>query len=124
MPSGSGLVALAESKETGLCLLGDPSRRSLHMFNHLEYDATTLADEYFRDAGNDPHAPLPCNYFPGDDPAQQPVNCWRSHAHLLFGNWINEIYRTTPFDQSSIGFRRWQATNDEAVTPPRGCTSI
>ena len=32
-----------------------------------------------------------------------PENRWRSHAHLLFGNWINELYQTTPFDISKIG---------------------
>lgn len=103
IPAESGLVALAESEEAGLCLLDDPSHRSLHMFNHLEYDTTTLADEYYRDAGIDPRAVLPCRYFPDDNPARQPVNRWRSHAHLLFGNWINGIYQTTPFDLSSTG---------------------
>lgn len=103
IPSGSGLVVLAEAEHTGLCLLDDPLRRQLHMFNHLEYDTTTLADEYSRDAGIDPDTRLPHNYFPSDDPKQRPVNSWRSHAHLLFGNWINEIYQTTPFDLSSLG---------------------
>jgi homoserine O-succinyltransferase len=68
------------------------------MFNHLEYDATTLADEYFRDQASGSPIALPHDYFPGDDPARKPTNRWRSHAHLLFGNWINEIYQTTPFD--------------------------
>ena len=36
-------------------------------------------------------------------PERPPENRWRSHAHLLFGNWINEIYQTTPFDLSKIG---------------------
>jgi homoserine O-succinyltransferase len=103
IPLGSRLVALSESEETGLCLLDNPSRRSLHMFNHLEYDTTTLADEYLRDVGNDPQAALPRNYFPDDDSSRRPVNCWRSHAHLLVGNWINEIYQTTPFDPAAIG---------------------
>jgi homoserine O-succinyltransferase/O-acetyltransferase len=103
IPLGSGLVVLAESEETGVCLLDDPVHRSLHMFNHLEYDTTTLAEEYVRDASNAEHVAVPRNYFPGDDPAVLPVNSWRSHAHLLFGNWINEIYQTTPFDLSSIG---------------------
>jgi homoserine O-succinyltransferase len=106
IPPGSGLAVLAESDETGVCLLDDPGRRSLHMFNHLEYDTMTLAEEYARDA----HVDIPRNYFPGDDPARLPVNAWRSHAHLLFGNWINEIYQTTPFDVSSIGCADRQAS--------------
>lgn len=94
-----GLHVLAASEETGPCLVSDPRRRSLHIFNHFEYETDTLADEYARD-GN---AQLPANYFPGDDPSRRSENVWRSHAHLLFGNWINEIYQTAPFDFAAIG---------------------
>ncbi|MFX6040647.1 homoserine O-succinyltransferase, partial [Acinetobacter baumannii] len=60
---------------------------------------------YFRDlAANKPIA-TPHNYFPKDDPARRPENRWRSHAHLLFGNWINQLYQTTPFDLAKIGGR-------------------
>ena len=103
IPVDGGLTILAESDETGPCLLDDPRCRSLHMFNHLEYDTKTLADEYFRDVAGNAGVSLPANYFPDDDPARQPGNRWRSHGHLLFGNWINAIYQTTPFDISGIG---------------------
>ncbi|WP_176595331.1 MULTISPECIES: homoserine O-acetyltransferase/O-succinyltransferase family protein [Sphingobium] len=99
IPEGQGLQILAESKESGLCLIGDPGRGFLHMFNHLEYDTLTLAEEYARDGARQ----LPAHYFPGDDPARAPHNHWRSHAHLLFGNWINEMYQTVPFDLDSVG---------------------
>lgn len=95
----AGLAVLAESDETGLCLVNDASHRMLHMFNHLEYDTGTLADEYARDGAKI----LPISYFPGDDPTRAPLNRWRSHAHLLFGNWINEIYQTTSFDLATVG---------------------
>jgi homoserine O-succinyltransferase len=73
------------------------------MLDHLEYDSDTLADEYFRDVkANVPIAP-PANYFPNNDPDQTPLNRWRSHAFLLFCNWINEIYQTSPFDIARIG---------------------
>lgn len=98
IPRGSGLTVLAESDETGLCLVNDPRHRTLHMFNHLEYDTETLAEEFARDG----ETALPVNYFPGDDPSVPPENRWRSHAHLLFGNWINEVYQTTPFDLTEI----------------------
>ena len=103
LPRDSGVSVLADSEETGLCLLDDPARRALHMFNHVEYDSITLAEEYFRDLGADPETPVPRNYFPGDNPMREPENRWRSHAHLLFGNWINQIYQTTPFDLRDIG---------------------
>ncbi|MDT2023058.1 homoserine O-succinyltransferase [Methylocella sp. CPCC 101449] len=101
IPRGSNLTVLADSDETGLCLVDDPQHRTLHMFNHIEYDSTSLAEEYVRDIENGMQ--LPSNYFPADDPQHQPKNRWRSHAHLLFGNWINEIYQTTPFDVERIG---------------------
>ena len=98
LPPGSGLQVLADSEVSGLCLLNDPQRRSIHMFNHVEYDTDTLQGEFVRDGGA-----LPENYFPAGDPTRAPQNRWRSHAHLLFGNWINEIYQTTPFDIANIG---------------------
>ncbi len=93
------LRILASSDETGVCLVSDPRHRTLHMFNHLEYDSDTLAEEYRRDGAKT----LPARYFPEDDPLKSPLNRWRSHAHLLFGNWIDEIYQTTPFDPEMIG---------------------
>jgi homoserine O-succinyltransferase len=103
IPAGSGLQVLMDSDETGLCLLHDPAHRALHMFNHIEYDSSSLADEYFRDRAAGKPIALPHHYFPKDDPTRQPENRWRSHAHLLFGNWINELYQTTPFDVAKIG---------------------
>jgi homoserine O-succinyltransferase len=103
LPADRGLTVLADSAEAGLCLVHDPRHRMLHMFNHLEYDYATLGDEYRRDlAGGGPIC-LPAHYFPDDDPAHTPENRWRSHAHLLFGNWINEMYQSTPFDVARIG---------------------
>ncbi len=105
IPPESGMEVLVESDETGLCLLDDPKCRSLHMFNHIEYDSLSLGEEYFRDVDAGTPIEVPHNYFPNDDPAQPPENRWRSQAHLLFGNWINEIYQTTPFDSKDIGRR-------------------
>ncbi len=103
IPWEKGLQLLAESEDSSLCLLNDPQLRSLHMFNHLEYDALTLGEEYFRDIAAGKEIALPVNYFPNDDPTLEPRNQWRSHGHLLFGNWVNEIYQTTPFDRKNIG---------------------
>ena len=103
LPADKGLELLMESDEAGLCLINDPARRSLYMFNHIEYDTTSLADEYWRDRTAGKPIELPANYFPKNDPELPPENRWRSHAHLLFGNWINEIYQTTPFELSKIG---------------------
>ncbi|MEX3315554.1 homoserine O-succinyltransferase [Sulfitobacter sp. PS-8MA] len=98
-----GLTTLLGSDEVGPCLIEDPAHRALYVFNHFEYDRDTLKQEYDRDVENGVPINVPCNYYPEDDPSRTPVNRWRSHAHLLYGNWINEIYQTTPFDMNEIG---------------------
>ena len=98
-----GLTTLLTSETIGPCLVDDPCHRALYIFNHLEYDIDTLKEEYDRDVAGGTPINSPTNYFPGDDPARAPDNRWRSHAHLLYGNWINEIYQTTPFDRALIG---------------------
>ena len=98
-----GLTTLVASDEVGPCLLQDEARRALYVFNPLEYDSTTLKDEYDRDVAAGKHIAVPVNYYPDDDPSRPPSNRWRSHAHLLYGNWINEIYQTTEYDMSKIG---------------------
>ncbi|MCB1469490.1 MAG: homoserine O-succinyltransferase [Rhizobiaceae bacterium] len=103
IPTDSGMTVLMESDEAGLCLIDDPVHRALHMFNHIEYDSNSLGEEYFRDRNAAVPIAMPRNYFPNDDAARQPENRWRSHAHLLFGNWINHLYQTTPFDIADIG---------------------
>ena len=92
-----GLEILMESDETGVCLISEMEGSRLYMFNHIEYDSTTLAKEYFRDIAGGKPIPVPHNYFPNDDPNLAPVNRWRSHAFLLFSNWINQVYQSTPF---------------------------
>ncbi|ROU04024.1 homoserine O-succinyltransferase [Histidinibacterium lentulum] len=100
-----GLRVLVDSPEVGPCLVEDPAHRALYIFNHLEYDSGTLKEEYDRDAVKGEPIAVPRNYYPGDDPTKKPQNRWRSHAHLLYGNWISEIYLTTPFDMGEIGRR-------------------
>jgi len=97
------LRTLLGSDEVGPCLVEDPGHRALYIFNHLEYDSGTLKEEYDRDVASGNPIAVPVNYYPDDDPSKPPQNRWRSHAHLLYGNWINEIYQTTPFDLDRIG---------------------
>ncbi|NHQ75267.1 homoserine O-succinyltransferase [Roseovarius gahaiensis] len=98
-----GLNILLHSDDVGPCLVEDPGCRALYIFNHLEYDSDTLKQEYDRDVASGTPINVPCNYYPEDDPTRPPQNRWRSHAHLLYGNWINQIYQTTPFDLHAIG---------------------
>jgi homoserine O-succinyltransferase len=99
----AGLRTLIASDEVGPCLMEDEARRALYIFNHLEYDSDTLKQEYDRDLESGDPIQTPRDYFPENDPSRPPANRWRSHAHLLYGNWINEIYQTTPFELDAIG---------------------
>jgi len=97
------LKTLLGSSETGPCLIEDNKHRGLYIFNHFEYDSDTLKKEFERDLVNNDNARIPINYFKDNNPKFTPLNRWRSHAHLLYGNWINEIYQNTPFDIKDIG---------------------
>jgi len=99
----AGLKTLIASDETGPCLVEDACHRALYTFNHFEYDSGTLKEEYDRDVAAGKAINVPANYYPDDDPSRAPTNRWRSHAHLLYGNWINEIYQGTPYDLNDIG---------------------
>ncbi|TMM54503.1 homoserine O-acetyltransferase MetA [Sulfitobacter sabulilitoris] len=97
------LRTLLGSDEVGPCLVEDRDHRALYIFNHFEYDRDTLKQEYDRDVESGTPINVPANYYTDDDPAKPPLNRWRSHAHLLYGNWINEIYQSTPYELESIG---------------------
>ena len=97
------LEVFMESDETGPCLLHEPLARNLYCFNHIEYDSTSLQEEYERDVAAGKPIRVPAGYFPDNDPSRTPLNRWRSHAHLLFGNWLNQVYQTTPFNIDEIG---------------------
>ncbi|RRH77329.1 homoserine O-succinyltransferase [Falsigemmobacter faecalis] len=103
MAQVEGLNVLIASPETGPCLVEDAAHRALWIFNHFEYDSGTLKGEYDRDVASGTPINVPLNYYPEDDPSRQPLNRWRSHAHLLYGNWINQIYQTTSYDMADIG---------------------
>ena len=98
-----GLTTLVASSDAGPCLVEDPAHRAIYIFNHFEYDSDTLKQEYDRDIASGTPINVPMNYYPGNDPTRTPDNRWRSHGHLLYGNWINQIYQTTPFYFGQIG---------------------
>jgi len=101
--AADGLMILLGSDQVGPCLVEDAGHRALYIFNHFEYVSDTLKQEYDRDVADGTPINVPINYYPDDDPGRKPQNRWRSHAHLLYGNWINEIYQSTPFDLGQIG---------------------
>lgn len=97
-----GLQVMAHSAEVGPGLVVDEGKRMVLMFNHLEYEAETLGEEYRRDCAAGKNIALPVGYFQEDDTEQPALNVWRAHAHLLFANWLNQIYQDTPYDVNEI----------------------
>ena len=94
---------LAESVEAGVYIVASKKRRLFFVTGHSEYDAGTLAAEYFRDKNKGLPIAIPRHYFPADDPTLPPRNTWRGHAHLLFSNWLNYfVYQATPFDLKNM----------------------
>jgi homoserine O-succinyltransferase/O-acetyltransferase len=98
-----GLKLLAESDQAGVYLAASDDGRQLFVTGHPEYDRHTLRAEYERDVAKGLPIEVPRNYFPGDDPRRPPMVTWRSHAFLLYANWLNYcVYQRTPFDLQSI----------------------
>lgn len=94
---------LATSEKTGMYLAASRDMRKIFVTGHSEYDFDTLKNEYMRDVNKGLPIEVPENYFPGDNPENTPTNFWRSHAHLLFANWLNYfVYQRTPFDLRDI----------------------
>ena len=101
------LELLADSPEAGVAIVKDRKRRQFFITGHFEYDADTLAREYFRDQDKGLPIAVPKHYFPGDDPQKPPSVSWRAHANLFFSNWLNfYVYQDTPFDIETIGPER------------------
>lgn len=93
------LVLLAESEDAGVCIVASRDRSQIFVTGHAEYDPDTLHREYKRDLSRGLEIEVPKNYYPHNDPQQQPLVLWRSHANLLFANWLNYyVYQVTPYD--------------------------
>ena len=97
------LKILASSEETGVYAAMTEKGKQIFITGHSEYDAGTLAAEYFRDKSEGKPIDIPKNYFPNDNPENPPLVTWRSHANLLYSNWLNYfVYQTTPYDINEI----------------------
>ena len=97
------LKVISTSKEAGLYIAASADKKQIFVTGHSEYDADTLSKEYFRDLDAGKPIDIPVNYFKDDNPEKSPVVTWRSHANLLFSNWLNYyVYQTTPYDINEI----------------------
>ncbi len=97
------LKIVASSEKAGIYAVLTENGKQVFITGHSEYDANTLNDEYVRDLSKGEPICVPENYFPQDDATKAPIVKWRSHAHLLYSNWLNYfVYQTTPFDITEI----------------------
>lgn len=97
------LEILADSKDAGVYIVTTKKGRRIFVMGHSEYDADTLKNEYYRDLEKGLNPKIPVNYFTKNDPTLKPVVRWRSHAHLLFANWLNYfVYQITPYNIDDI----------------------
>ena len=99
----SELKIIAESDESGIYMVMARGGREFFITGHSEYSPGTLDFEYHRDLEKGINPAIPANYYLNDDPSQQPIVRWRSHANLLFSNWLNYfVYQETPYDIREI----------------------
>lgn len=97
------LEILASSDKAGVYMVGRRDGRQFFITGHSEYDRDTLANEYFRDLNKGLPISMPENYFPDNNPELTPAYTWRSHANLLFCNWLNYyVYQATPYDLEKL----------------------
>ena len=103
------LEILTKSELSGVHIVADKTGRRFFVTGHSEYDRGTLAAEYFRDLEKGLPIHLPYHYFEGDDPENPPRFIWRSHANLLFVNWLNYfVYQQTPFNLEEMDRQQGQ----------------
>ncbi len=93
------LEIMSESEESGVYMVISKDGKEVYLTGHSEYDAETLKSEYDRDVREGKPIEVPVNYFPENDPSKEPKLTWRSHASLLFQNWLNYyVYQETPYE--------------------------
>ena len=98
------LKMIADSDESGVCIVMARNGREFYITGHMEYSPNTLDKEYRRDLGVRDDVELPINYYRDDNPDKAPLVTWRAHANLFYNNWINYyVYQETPYDITKIG---------------------
>ena len=94
---------LSSSEKAGIYAAMTENGKQIFIMGHSEYDANSLENEYLRDKAAGYEIDVPENYYPDDDPKEEPVVTWRSGANLIYSNWLNYIvYQTTPYDLETL----------------------
>jgi len=94
---------LSVSDQAGVYMAIAENGKQIFVTGHPEYSLRTLDREFKRDMEKGLPIEVPVNYYPGNNPHERPILSWRSHANLLFLNWLNYyVYQETPYDLSDI----------------------
>lgn len=97
------LEVISYSDECGVSIAKSTDSKHFFVFGHPEYDRDTLKLEYNRDVAKGIDIKVPKNYYPNDDPSQDPIVSWRAEGQLIYTNWLNYyVYQTTPYDLGTL----------------------
>lgn len=97
------LIVLASNEKAGVSIICSKNGREFYLLGHSEYDKYTLSNEYFRDISRGLNPKIPYNYFPDDNPDNEPLFKWHADASILFSNWLNYyLYQQTPYDLEQL----------------------
>lgn len=97
------IAILAESHEAGVGVMSTRGGREFYLTGHSEYAPLTLHEEFVRDVEKGAKIRIPENYYLNDNPENQPIVRWTSHANLMFNNWLNYfVYQETPYDLRDV----------------------
>ncbi len=98
-----GVKILSVSDQAGVYMAIAENGKQIFVTGHPEYSLRTLDREYKRDSEKGLPIEVPKNYYPHNNPESRPILSWRSHANLLFMNWLNYyVYQETPYDIQDI----------------------
>ncbi|ASB49465.1 homoserine O-acetyltransferase MetA [Alkalitalea saponilacus] len=98
-----GLITLSTSPEAGVYIVASEDRKQIFVTGHPEYEESTLGEEYWRDINKGMEIAVPENYYPQNDAEKKPLVTWRSHAHLIYSNWLNYyVYQSTPYSLGEL----------------------
>lgn len=97
------LDILSKSDMAGIYLIANKTRRQIFVLGHPEYSRHTLDNEYKRDLKKGLNPNIPYNYYPNDNPNNNPLLTWRAASNSLYTNWLNYyVYQATQYDITKI----------------------